>query len=276
MEKKNPFQKSFTYHNADNTIHSRLDRIYITKAIKTIKCQIIPNTISDHYSVSLHIPVNKNEPKGPGIWKLNTTILTHKTFQNIFKQFWKHWQNEKTKYKTHSEWWEIGKLYTKTIIIEYCTKKNKEINNRYNKVIQHINEEKLKPYPDYKKIEENQTELEDIDNYNIHRTIIKSKEKIILNEEKPTKYFFLQDKQKQIKKHIKTPKNKQGKILTTDSEILQECKNYFQNLYTKQNTCEKTQNLLLKHITNEITNEQNSKFTKQIEITEIKKAIQSV
>ena len=24
--KNNPFQKSFTYHNADNTIHSRLDR----------------------------------------------------------------------------------------------------------------------------------------------------------------------------------------------------------------------------------------------------------
>ena len=231
--KKNPFQKSFTYHNADNTIHSRLDRIYITKTIKTIKCQIIPNTISDHYSVSLHIQINKNEPKGPGIWKLNTSILTHKNFQNIFKQFWKDWQNEKTKYKTYSQWWEIGKLYTKTIIIEYCTKKNKEINNRYNKLIENINEEKLKPHPDYKKIEENQTELEDIDNYKIHGTIIRSKEKIILNEEKPTKYFFLQEKQKQNKKHIKLLKNKQGKILTTNSEILQECKNYFSKLIDK-------------------------------------------
>ena len=98
--KNNPFQKSFTYNNADNTIHTRLDRFYINKTIKTIKCQIIPNTISDHYSVSLHIQINKNEPKGPGIWKLNTSILTHKTFQNIFKQVWKDWQNEKTKYKT--------------------------------------------------------------------------------------------------------------------------------------------------------------------------------
>ena len=82
--KKNPFQKRFTYHNTDNTIHSRFDRIYINKTIKAIKCQIIPNTISDHYSVSLHIQINKNDPKGPGIWKLNTSILMHKTFQNIF------------------------------------------------------------------------------------------------------------------------------------------------------------------------------------------------
>ena len=180
----------------------------------------------------------------------------------------------------------IGKRCIKTITIEYFTKKNKEINNRYNKLIQDKNDEKLKPHPDYKKIEQNQIELEDIDDYKtngavirskekIILTVIRSKEKIILNEEKPTKYFFLQEKQKH-KKNIKSLKNKQGKILTTNSEILRECKNYFQNLYIKQKTCEITQNLLLEHISNEITNEQNNKLTKQKEITEIKEAIQSM
>ena len=48
-------------------------------------------------------------------------------------------------------------------------------------------------------------------------------------KKKPTKYFFLQEKQKQNKKHIKLLKNKQGKTLTTHSEILQECKKYFPN-----------------------------------------------
>ena len=118
--------------------------------------------------------------------------------------------------------------------------------------------------------------MQDTDNYKIHGTIIRSKEKIILNEEKPTKYFFIQEKQKKIKKHIKSLQNQHGKILTTNSEILEECKNSFQNLYTKQKTCEKTQNLLLKYISNKITNEQNNKLTKQIEITEIKEAIQSM
>ena len=168
--KNHPFKKSFTYHNADNTIHSRLDRFYITKTIKTTKCQIIPTTVSGQ-----DILVNETEPKGRGIWKLNTSTLTHKTFQNIFKQFWKDSQNEKTKYKTHSELQEIGKLYIKTITIEYCTKKDKEKNNRYNKLIQDINKEKLKPHPDYKKIEQNQIGLEDIDNYKIGGNLIRSK-----------------------------------------------------------------------------------------------------
>ena len=73
--------------------------------------------------------------------------------------------------------------------------------------------------------------MEDIHNYKTHGTIIRSKEIIILNEEKPTKYFFIQEKQKQTKKHIKSLQNQQEKILTTNIEILQECKDYFQNLY---------------------------------------------
>ena len=83
-------------------------------------------------------------------------------------------------------------------------------------------------------------------------------------------------KNKNKSRNIKSLQNQQGKILTNNFEILQECKNYFQNLYTKQKTCEKTQNLLLKYISHKITNEQNNKLTKQIEITEIKEAIQSM
>ena len=62
LRKNNPFQKGFTYHNADSTAHSKLDRFYITKTIKTTKCQIIPTTISDQ-----DILVNKTEPKRTGI-----------------------------------------------------------------------------------------------------------------------------------------------------------------------------------------------------------------
>ena len=198
--KNNPFQKCFTYHNADNTIHSRSDRFYISKEIKNVKCKIIPNTVSDHDSVSLYLSVNRKEPKRPGTWKLNTTILTQKNFKKIFQKFWNNWQYEKNNYKNHNEWWEIGKIYFKYIAIEYCTKRNNEINQKYNKLIKNINEEKLKSQPDPTKIEHYQTELEEIENYKIHGTIIRSKEKRILNEEKATKYFFIQEKQKQTKK----------------------------------------------------------------------------
>ena len=117
-KKTTPYKRYFTYHNSDNTIHSRLDRIYITKTIKTTSCQIIPTTISDHDNVSVIMQVNKKEPKWPGIWKLNTTILKHKHFQNTFKQFWKSWTKEKPKYNNHNNWWEIGKMSFKNMAID--------------------------------------------------------------------------------------------------------------------------------------------------------------
>ena len=69
--------------------------------------------------------------------------------------------------------------------------------------------------------------MEDIDNYKITGSIIQSKDKIILAQEKPNKYFFDQEKQKQKLKTIKqlqknTSTNKM-KTITTDYEKLTYC-----------------------------------------------------
>ena len=219
MGKSNPYKRHFIYHIRDNTIHRRLDRIYITKRIKTKTCKI---SLDIHFwpqQFSITIQVTKKEPKAPGIWKLNTAILKHKNFQNIFQQFWKNWQKGKTKYQNQIDWWEIGKLYFKTLPREYCTKRNQQLNNKYQTLIKYINEEKFKLQPNIHKIEQYQQNLEDIENYETQGTIIRNKEKLILNEEKPAKYLFVLEKQKQNKKHITFLQNEKGKLLKTNSNI---------------------------------------------------------
>ena len=44
-----------------------------------------------------------------------------------------------------------------------------------------------------------QQQPEDIENYKIQSTIIRSKEKFIINQEKPNKYFYQQEKQNNSK-----------------------------------------------------------------------------
>lgn len=173
MGKSNPYKRHFTYHIRDNTIHRRLDRIYITKRIKTKTRNLLSTSIFGPNSVSVTIQVTKKEPKGPGIWKLNTAILKHKNFQNIFQQFWKNWQKGKTKYQNQIDWWKIGKLYFKTLPREYCTKRNQQLNNKYQTLIKYINEEKFKLQPNIHKIEQYQQNLEDIENYETQGTIIR-------------------------------------------------------------------------------------------------------
>ena len=87
-------------------------------------------------------------------------------------------------------------------------------------------------------MEQYQINLEEIENYKTQGTIIKSKEKNYLKWRKTNKVFFHTGKTKKNskktkKKHITCMQNGQGKLLTTNSNILKECKKYFQTLYTK-------------------------------------------
>ena len=126
------------------------------------------------------------------------------------------------------------------------------------------NEEKFKLQPNIHKIEQYQQDLEDIENYETQGTIIRNKEKLILNEEKPAKYLFLQEKQKQNKKHITFLQNEKGKLLKTNSKIFKKCQNFFQTPNTEQITRKKTQNQLLQNISQKVSETQNSILTKEI------------
>ena len=119
--KTNPSKKLYAHHNPEKIIHSRLDRIYITKTIKTKTSKIHSTSLSDHDSVSVILQISEENPGGQDICK-------QKKFQEIFKIFWKYWQNNKIEYENLNDWWDAGKLYLKTIATEYCTTRNKQIN----------------------------------------------------------------------------------------------------------------------------------------------------
>ena len=135
-----------------------------------------------------------------------------------------------------------------------------------------IIQEKTKKQPNLNYINNWQKELEDIENYKIQGSIIRSKEKIIINQEKPNKYFFQIEKQKQTKKHITKLKDEQNSY-ETSFQILNHCKNYYQQLYTKITTDTEIQNQFLEAIDTKVTEEQNSQLTKILTKKEIKEAI---
>ena len=84
---------------------------------------------------------------------------------------------------------------------------------------------------------------------------------------------FTNRKDKSKLKKVKILKNDSNKIFERDFEILKECRNFCQNLYTKFKTCNKTQNQLLQNIPKAVTIEQNETLTNPIAKKEIKEGI---
>ena len=161
--------------------------------------------------------------------------------------------------------------------MQFSKEKKQNINNKQKQLTQLISEEKLKQKPNQHQIQVWQNTLENIENYKkAEGSIIRSKEKFIINEEKPTKYFYQQEQRKQAKKQIIQLQNEQNKLLKTDSEVLKECQNFYQKLYNKQENYEQTQKELLENITQVLENEYNQELTKNINKNELKLAIQQM
>ena len=72
----------------------------------------------------------------------------------------------------------------------YCVQMQKNIRNKQTELTQLIKNEKNKPNPNWHKINPAHQHLQDIDNYKTTGSIILSKEKTTLEQEKPNKFFF--------------------------------------------------------------------------------------
>ena len=120
-----------------------------------------------------------------------------------------------------STWWEVGKLYFKMLAIQYCVQMQKNICNKQDERTQFMTIEKSKANPNQDKIQEAHQHLQDTDNYKISGSIIHSKEKMIIEQEKPNKFFFDQEKQKQKTiKQLQAIENDKIITLTDHFQIL--------------------------------------------------------
>ena len=151
---------------------------------------------------------------------------------------------------------------------QYCVQMRNNIHNKLDELTQFITIEKTKANPNQDKIQEADQHLQDIANYKISGSIIHSKEKV-LEQEKPNKFSFDQEKQKRIKQ-LQTIENRKIITLTNDFEILKYCINLFSELYTKTQTNAKIQEKLLNSLKAKITNEDNKTLTQQITFAELK------
>ena len=98
--------------------------------------------------------------------------------------------------------------------------------------------------------------------------------KHIENEEKPTKCFYVAEKQNQNKKNITKLKNKNGQLKTEDKEILKKAKEFYLDLYKKAQTNE--QENFLNRYNKKISNDWHPNLTKPFEENELFQALKSM
>ena len=89
-------------------------------------CDIVPCPFSDHCALVFSASVPDVIPPGPGLWKLNVSILEEREYFDVISDFWARWKYRKAVYSSLAKWWEDGKSKMKGLTISYCCRQSRQ------------------------------------------------------------------------------------------------------------------------------------------------------
>ena len=104
-------------------IRTHIDRFYTSQSITPylFESSIAAYSHPDHDLVLLTLDPD-HQPRGPGYWHLNNTLLDEAIFNTEIREFWTLWFTEKSNFPTTLEWWESTRQNFKCIAIKCCTR----------------------------------------------------------------------------------------------------------------------------------------------------------
>ena len=93
---KNPNQQSFTWGRCSPFVFCRLDYWLISDKLHDLvtHVDILPSIKSDHSAVFLELEEIKESSRGPGYWKLNTTLLANEEYKKMINDKLPIWLEE--------------------------------------------------------------------------------------------------------------------------------------------------------------------------------------
>ena len=183
-------------------------------------------------------------PRGPGFWKLNTHLLTESEYINLIRKTITDVSKEYEGQKEVDEilLWDVIKMQIRATSIKYAKEKKSRLKQKEYFLEKEILalERKLEennPSEPHKEILQTELrikkqQLEEIIGYKTQGAIIRSKVKWYNEGERNTKYFHSLEKRHFNSKTIRNLVTDDGTRVSTDVEILQEAKNYYESLYT--------------------------------------------
>lgn len=121
-----PSSSSFTWSRWDGLLSSRIDLIgcpYSWDA-SVSSCDIVPCPFSDHCALVFPVSIPNVIPPGPGVWKLNISVLNGDAYVQLITTFWADWRRTLLRSPSLSKWWEAGKSKIKGLTISYCVERS--------------------------------------------------------------------------------------------------------------------------------------------------------
>jgi hypothetical protein len=235
---------------------------------------------SDHDLVRVLLTVDKASSNvGPGVWKLNVSLLQVQEVREQIASFWEHWKDRKSDFSNVAEWWDSGKLRVKSLFLKYSHKESRKrkqeratVLNRYRRIVckTNLSEDEVKELDLVK------SQLETMDLKRTQGNKIRSGAKWLESNEQPSRFFFQKEKRRAVKKTCHALRTSDGRRVTEQDDISKEQVRFYKELYSKVPTDKVAQDRLLNLLDRKLTNEQRDSCEGQLTVGECLVAVKSM
>ena len=294
----NPTTTRFTWRRKTPLQQARLDYCLCSRTLTDLihKSDILPGYRTDHSLLKVVFHLSKFQ-QGKGLWKFNTSLLHEPEYLKIIND---SIADEITKYAipvynldylklSNGENIELtidDNLFLETLLLRlrgetikfasHLKKSKTEYEEKLKEEILNL-EKSANIHAVINLLQDKKEELENIRIDKMKGHLVRSRAKWLQQGEKPTRLFCSLENKNFTEKTIKQIKKDNGSILTDQKEILNEIRNYYQNLFDAKH-CELENVDLNKYITpkNHLNYEQSKRLETELTMKELGQALKNM
>ena len=258
-----PSSSGFTWMSSDGSVSSRIDLIgcpYVWVP-SVSSCDILPCPYSDHCAVLLRVTVPDVVPPGPGLWKLNISILEEEEYVRQVGEFWSNWRGRKSQFPSLGKWWEEGKSRIKGLSIRYCCSKSSASSVRrdlLSRLSAHLKERvdngHLSLVGVYQSVLQ---QLADLDVEVAKGAQVRARARWIEEGECSSAYFFRLEKKRGADRWIAAVRNDVGAIVSSPDDLCQSFASFYSSLFSAELIDDVAQESLLNNVESSLPSDQS-------------------
>ena len=275
-----PEERCYTWRRADGSQASRLDMFWLSSSFleSVAQVDIFPFFRSDHSYVYLKLAFPSLPDRGPGVWKLNTSVLQDEALSADVREFWLSWQKEKATFPSLAVWWDAGKARLKSMLRQYS--RNKALSRRdrvrslEHELVQLHSRETSGEQVSHL-IKDVQTRLEAEHLHRAEGARIRAREQWAEEGETSSAYFLRQEKTRARRRLFTGIRNAQGVIVRSISAILRVWVLFYVHLFSAATLSPADQEFFINSLDCSLSNEESSLCEGEVTLEECTRALNS-
>ena len=240
---RNPEKRQFTWTQKKHLVRRRQDYWLVSTQIQDdlTETNIIPAIKSDHSAITLTLNSLVKQKFGPSYWKFNSSLLEDASYIQLISSNYPVWLDEFKDINDKRVLWDLIKYRIRQVSIKNSKQRARERRARPETAEHKVKECDLlcNSDPSAKNMYDlvaAKYEYELFLDYIVRGNIVRSRIDWYEKGEKNSKYFLNIENARSGQATVRRLFDSKGKITVNPQSIMKELKDYYQNLYSKQNS----------------------------------------